>query len=601
MNKIKHAAPSLTPIAEPQKISSYFRAEWRNLAIVTVTGLIYNVGLIAGPWFEGQMAQCLENIFRRRAGFSDMARLVALYVSVIAAVQFARSLKRLCVRRFANATGRRMKEILYANLIHRSSAELQTADVGSVMTKAVSDVDACAEGMRKFTTEIFDTGVALAAYCVMLFIYDWRLALLCLLFPPVSYVIAANMKSLVQRTGAAARESAGRLNAATLDRAGNAVTYRISGCEAGRDKDYERHLKDYEKTSVRAEIQVSAMPPLYQVVSMASGIFILYFGSENVLHTGWTAWNLAAFTTFLSCYTKLAVKSSHAAKLFNAVQKAQVSWKRIKELMQPVQAETAPVVQDPAELVVTGLTDPRFGSVSFTAGPGQIIGVTGPVASGKSSFGRAFLCEEPYQGSITFAGTELRDMSPQVLSGIIGYLGHDTELMSDTIRSNVLMGDESVAADAPDIRSSFLTDDGTGLQQMLAAVCLDREVAEMPTVTETRIGTGGVLLSGGQKQRLALARTLAHRRPVLILDDPFSALDRETEQAVFRNLREIARDSVVILISHRLYLFPETDQVIWMEDGLTVVQPHERMLKEIPHYRELFALQEEGKADEQRQ
>ena len=191
-------------------------------------------------------------------------------------------------------------------------------------------------------------------------------------------------------------------------------------------------------------------------------------------------------------------------------------------------------------------------------------------------------------------------MSPQVLSGIIGYLGHDTELMSDTIRSNVLMGDESVAADAPDIRSSFLTDDGTGLQQMLAAVCLDREVAEMPTVTETRIGTGGVLLSGGQKQRLALARTLAHRRPVLILDDPFSALDRETEQAVFRNLREIARDSVVILISHRLYLFPETDQVIWMEDGLTVVQPHERMLKEIPHYRELFALQEEGKADEQR-
>ena len=58
---------------------------------------------------------------------------------------------------------------------------------------------------------------------------------------------------------------------------------------------------------------------------------------------------------------------------------------------------------------------------------------------------------------------------------------------------------------------------------------------------------------------------------------------------------------MVILISHRLYLFPETDQVIWMEDGLTVVQSHERMLKEIPHYRELFALQEEGKADEQRQ
>ena len=122
----------------------------------------------------------------------------------------------------------------------------------------------------------------------------------------------------------------------------------------------------------------------------------------------------------------------------------------------------------------------------------------------------------------------------------------------------------------------------------------------MPAVTETRVGTGGVLLSGGQQQRLALARTLAHRRPVLILDDPFSALDKETERTVFRNLREIARDSVVILISHRLYLFPETDQVIWMEDGRSVVQTHEQMLKEIPHYRELFALQEEGDTNEQK-
>jgi hypothetical protein len=65
----------------------------RSLAIVTVTGLIYNIGLIAGPWFEGQMAQCLENIFKGRAGFPDMARLVALYVTVIAAVQLARELK----------------------------------------------------------------------------------------------------------------------------------------------------------------------------------------------------------------------------------------------------------------------------------------------------------------------------------------------------------------------------------------------------------------------------------------------------------------------------------------------------------------------------
>lgn len=74
-------------------------------------------------------------------------------------------------------------------------------------------------------------------------------------------------------------------------------------------------------------------------------------------------------------------------------------------------------------------------------------------------------------------------------------------------------------------------------------------------------------LSGGQAQRLALARTLAHPRPVLVLDDPFSALDRQTEDKVFANLKAYARDKVVILISHRLYHFPEMKQIVFMEDG----------------------------------
>ena len=78
---------------------------------------------------------------------------------------------------------------------------------------------------------------------------------------------------------------------------------------------------------------------------------------------------------------------------------------------------------------------------------------------------------------------------------------------------------------------------------------------------------GGVRLSGGQAQRLALARTLCHKKPVMILDDPFSALDKQTEAQVFAHLKELARDSIVLLISHRLYLFPQMDQVIFLDHG----------------------------------
>ena len=75
-------------------------------------------------------------------------------------------------------------------LSRKSRASLKEEGEGNVITKAILDVDDCVEGMRKFTTEIFDTGVALAAYAGMLLWYDWRLALLCMLFPPISYMTA---------------------------------------------------------------------------------------------------------------------------------------------------------------------------------------------------------------------------------------------------------------------------------------------------------------------------------------------------------------------------------------------------------------------------
>ena len=166
----------------PDSILAYFRLEWLPIALITVSGLIYNIGLLAGPWFEGRLAQCLADILGGSETASAMAALVAGYIVVTLIVQASRFVKRFYVRRFANNINRRMKGVLYANLVRQSRGALEEQGAGELMTKAISDVDDCAEGMRKFTTEIFDTGVALAGYVVMLFVYDWRLALLCLIF-----------------------------------------------------------------------------------------------------------------------------------------------------------------------------------------------------------------------------------------------------------------------------------------------------------------------------------------------------------------------------------------------------------------------------------
>ena len=571
---------------QSDRICSYFQKEWKVLLAVMVSGLIYNLGLLAGPWFEGQMTGCLVDILKGTEHFRNMLLLVIGYVCAILIVQGCRYIKRFYVRRFANNVNRRMKGILYGNLVTKSRASLREEGKGDIMTKAILDVDDCAEGMRKFTTEIFDTGVALAAYIGMLFWYDWRLALLCMIFPPVSYVIAEKMKTVVQRTGAAYKKQSGTLSAATLDRAENAITYRVFGCESERKLAYEKNLDAYERSAVKANVWSTMMPPVYRIISMTGVLFILYFGQKNVLGTGWSSWNIAAFTTFLACFVKLSVKSSSAAKLFNAVHKAQVSWKRIRPLMKPAKEKENGDCQKPGELRVEHLafTYPDgkkvLDDISFTAKPGEIIGITGTVASGKSTLGKAFLCEYPYEGTVQFAGKELQNMKEEDRTGIVGYMGHDPELFYDTIENNIRMGDEK------------------DLMPYLKAVCFDKEVAEMEEGTETMIGSGGVRLSGGQAQRLALARTLYHRKPVLILDDPFSALDKKTEQEVFGNLRRMTADSIVLLISHRLYLFPKMDQVLWLENGQVQAGTHEKLMETVPEYARLYLGQKGGESSE---
>lgn len=568
---------------QPNRVLSYFKAEWRALLIVTVSGLIYNIGLLTGPWFEGTMTGYLVKILNGTGQFSGMLMLVIRFAVVTAVVQISRYVKRFYVRRFANNVNRRMKETLYGSLVKKSRASLREEGEGNIMTKAILDVDDCVEGMRKFTTEIFDTGVALTAYLCMLLWYDWRLTILCMLFPPISYVTAEKMKKVIQKAGAAYKEQSGRLSTATLDRAENAMTYRVFGLEKKRQAVYEENLTSYEKAAVKANIWNAAMPPIYRIISMAGVFFILYFGQKNVLGTGWQAWSIVSFTTFLVCFVKLSVKSSSAAKLFNAVHKAQVSWNRIKPLLpQEEENETdkVKVKKTPVEALKVkhlSFTYPDgkkiLDDISFSAKKGQIIGITGAVACGKSTLGKAFLCEYPYEGHITVDGAELQNMEQSVRTGIVGYLGHDPELFNDSVENNVLLGDSKNS------------------DTYLNAACMKQEVAEMTDGKNTLIGSGGAYLSGGQAKRLAFARTLCHDKPILILDDPFSALDKNTEKQAFVNLQALAKGSIVLLISHRLYLFPEMDGVIWMEDGKAVTGTHEELLKIVPEYENLYRSQ----------
>lgn len=572
-------------VRQADQILSYFKLEWGTLILVAFSGIIYNVGMVAGPYFEGRLAQSLFDVMGGNKDFYAMVSLVMIYLATILVVQLMRCIKRFYVRRFANNTSRNMRHMLYNSLVNSTHEEREQEDIGTLMTKAISDVDACTEGMRKFTTEVFDTGVVLLAYFAMLVYYDWRLTLLSCGFTLVAYCIAGWLKHYVVRYNGEYKKSAERLNNATMDRITGALTYRVYGCEEIRDEAYERHLSDYEKSAIIANLWESTMQPLYHIISMCGVIFILYWGGKNVLGVGFSYWDIAAFTTFLSCFTKMALKSSKAAKLFNAVQKADVSWKRIKPLMkeyiEPSTVSDIPF-EEPANLHVLNLSlegkngETILQNLSFSATEGEIIGITGTIASGKSMLGKTLIGELPYRGSIQLSNRELSELSLYERSRFISYLGHQPELMSGSIIENIQLGKS-----------------GT-IQDVLQTVCLTDEIAGMPQGMDTLVGSGGIRLSGGQQARLALARTCYNAQHILILDDPFSGVDKSTEQEIFESLRELSKHRIVILISHRLQLFPKLDRVLFLEEGKGVFSSHDALMQSNIGYANLYQAQVTG-------
>ena len=567
------------------RLSTYFREEWKSLLLIAFSGTVYNIGSMVAVWFEGQLVGRLSDVLSGKKTYRDMLFFVLLYLALILIVQVTRFMKRFYSRHFANSVSTRMKSVLYSNLLRERREKVQNEGEGNLLTKAISDTDDTAEGMRKFTGEIFDTGLLMASYAFLLFWYDWRIAALSLIFSPLSYLTAALMKKPVQKALGKYKKEASKLRNATLDISGNAVTYRIYGVEKTNREHYEKVLDDYEKTATQSNILLSSLPSLYSALSSFGIIFILFLGGRNVLGEGWKVWDIAAFTTFVSAFLKLSVKCRDAAKLFNSIEKASVSWKRIKPMLKNPpeleEIETKPV----EDITITNLSV-SFGNkvilsnINIKAKPGEIIGVTGPVAGGKSTFGKVFLNEFSYSGSVRYGEREISTMSEKEIASVFGYLGHESELFSDTIKNNILCGEDK------------------DVTEYLKDVSIYDEVMAMEDGPDTPIGNAGVRLSGGQRERIALARTIAHPHPVLILDDPFSALDRTTEDEIFSFLKTYSKDRIIFLISHRLYNFPHLDNILFIDRAESYTGLHETLLSTLPQYRNLYLSQTGGKESE---
>jgi ATP-binding cassette subfamily B protein len=217
--------------------------------------------------------------------------------------------------------------------------------------------------------------------------------------------------------------------------------------------------------------------------------------------------------------------------------------------------------------------------VSFTVQAGETLAVVGATGSGKSSLIDLIpRLSDPQEGEILLDGVPLRDLSLDSLRAEIGYVPQESFLFSDTIAANLAYGDEThplVEHDHADERAQVESRDAgehdAAAHRWAAQVAqLDDTVRDFEHGYGTVLGERGINLSGGQKQRLALARALARRPRVVLLDDALSAVDTHTEAEILRGLRGALAGRTAVIASHRVSAVRDATQVIVLDDGRVV-------------------------------
>ena len=572
MKKLK-----IEPLRQPDRIINYWKKEKLVVVCIVIFGLGFNIATILGPIYQGKLIDALL----RGDSLSAIILLTATFILLVGAIQLMRYFKRFYIRRFANSTSATMRLMIYNHIMHESSEKLDHESTGDLMTRALADVDLCVEGMRKFTTEIFDTGVLMASYLITMLFYDVKITFLAGLFIPVAMVLAEKLKTIIYKYSIAYRAQSSAVAGITYDYIENAMLYRAYGMETQTQEKFNLELEDLQNKAIKANILENSMQPIYNVIAMLGVIMVIYLGGTRVINGGWT---VGVFSTYMIMFAALAKKASNAAKLFNSVQKSQVSWYRIKPYLTEYKTKdtTKNVEKSQTRLVVKNLSfrypaaqENIIANINFTAHQGEIIGLTGSIAAGKSTLGLSLLGLYPYSGNISIDGRELKDYSQYERSQMISYLGHNPQLLSDTIYNNITLGQN------------------VDITAVLQDVCFDTDLAAMPKSVNTLVGNSGIRLSGGQQARIALARTLLHQNKIIILDDPFSAVDMQTEEKIIENLKNNYQDSLIILISHRLAIFSRIDRIVLLHSDKTMdCGTHLQLMENSELYAAIYNLQQ---------
>jgi ABC-type multidrug transport system fused ATPase/permease subunit len=275
--------------------------------------------------------------------------------------------------------------------------------------------------------------------------------------------------------------------------------------------------------------------------------------------------------------------------------RAVVGWERVRTVLDATgEMAYGPSTVDGAEAAAALRFDEvTFGyeggpavlhDVTFEVPAGRTVALVGSTGSGKSTIAAlAARLVDPRSGTVRIDGADVRDLTAPALAATVALVPQVPFLFDDTVRGNVALGREDV--------------DDEGVRQALRRSRADGFTDRLPDGLDTALGERGTTLSGGQRQRLTLARALAGRPRLLILDDATSAVDPRVEAAILRGLRGRGAASTLV-VAYRRATITLADEVVYLEHGRVVARgPHEKLLASTPGYAELVTAYERADAE----
>ena len=480
-----------------------------------------------------------------------------------------------------------MRRDLFRHIQGLSADFFDKTNTGELMARVKEDVDRIWDAMGYVSMLLLEVIYHTSIILVCMYMLNWKLALL----PTAAMLLCGSFAVIMERRLGKVYEEISEENAAlntvAEENLAGVRTVKAFAREKFEITKFLSHNKRYYDLNMEQSKVFVRYYPCFTVVTKVLPLLTILVGGKFVIDGEIT---LGQMTAFVEYSANIVWPMEMLGWLTNSFSAAVASNKKIKKIY-----EVKPTITEVTDTVELEKVEGKvcfdhvsfhkedmyeiLHDISFTVEPGKTLGIMGATGAGKTSIVQ--LLQRMYDatdGAIYLDDVNIRELSLEQLRTSVSYVMQDVFLFSDTINDNIKLGKKDYI-DFKTVRRAST--------QAQASSFIER----MEDTYDTVIGERGVGLSGGQKQRISIARALAKKDPILVLDDSTSALDMETEHMIQQTLKTL-EGTTKIIIAHRISAVRHADEILVLENGAIAERgTHEELIAKRGLYHETYESQ----------